>query len=133
MRPALGLRVGEGRSGGLRKRASWVGQSGAVRLWSGLRHLRFTTPARAALPDSRCGVLGRFSGPVHDRARLIPQDTGQSRRTSAHVPPGSRAGLPRPPEQPTPIAVGPSSRCPEQRLVGVEQRARSSLGGGAVE
>jgi hypothetical protein len=67
MRPysccALGLRVGEDHSGGLRKRASWVGQSGAVRLRSGLRHLRLAPPARPALPDSRCGAFGSSPQP----------------------------------------------------------------------
>ncbi len=82
--------VGEGRSGGLGKRGAWVEQSCAVGRWSSFRHLRFATPARAALPDSYGGRSGALLGPGHDCARLTPQDTGQSRTMSAHVPPSHR-------------------------------------------
>jgi hypothetical protein len=174
MRPysscAFGLRVGEDRSGGLRKRAPRLSRSCAVHPWLGFRHLRFAAPAQAALPASHGGAFGRarHPGPVARRRRRgLGQSgyppcsgsagairsagaiTGSERRLAwaaraavanlrcskpkhlpqAYVPPNLRTGLPRPPEQSTPIAVGESGRCPLQRLVVAEKRTR--LGAGA--
>ena len=85
---ALGLRAGEDRSGGLGKRASWVGQSGAVRWRSEFKHLRFATPARAALPDPPYGAFGRMPqpGPVGGERR--PLRLGQA----GHPPCNASAG-----------------------------------------
>ena len=76
--------------GRLGKRGLCVEQSCAVGWWCSFRHLRFATPARGPLHDSYGGVIGHLLGPGRDRARLTPQDTGQSRTMSAHVPPSHR-------------------------------------------
>ena len=102
--------VGEDRSGGLGKRGVRVGQSGAVGRWLGFRHLRFATPARAALPDSYGCALGRVLGPSHECARSTPQDAGQSRTMSAHVAPHARAGWLSPSEQCARIAAASGRR-----------------------
>jgi hypothetical protein len=165
MRPALGLRVGEGRSGGLRKRAPRLSRSCAVHPWVGFRHLRFAAPARAALPASHAGAFGRARdpGPVARKRRGLGQSgyppccgsagattsagaiAGSERRSAwaaraavanlrclkprhlpeAYVPPNLRTGLPRPPEQSTPIA---DRLFPEQRLVVAEKRTRRREG-----
>ena len=70
----------------LGKLCACVGGSGAVWRSSGFEHLRFATPARGPLHHCRCDALGCSLGPSRDRARLTPEDTGQSRTITAHVP-----------------------------------------------
>ena len=107
---ASGMFVVERPPGRLGKRGSWVDQLCAVGQWSGFRHLRFATPARGPLHDSYGGARRRLLGPSQDRARLTPQDTGQSRTISAPLPCNSRAGLLGPAEQCARIALGASRR-----------------------
>jgi hypothetical protein len=102
--------VGESRSGGLGKRGAWVGRSGAVGPWSGFKHLRFATPARAALPDSYGSALSRLFGPSHECARSTPQDAAQSRTMSVHGVAHGRAGWLSPSEQCARIAMVASIR-----------------------
>jgi hypothetical protein len=79
-------------------------------------------------PPGRLGKRGPLR-PSHDRARLTPQDRGQSRTMSAPVAPHARAGLHSPPEQCARIAV---FGC-RQSIAGAERRTRLNLGGEAVE
>jgi hypothetical protein len=127
----LGMFVVERPPGRLGKRSTWVDQSGAVSRWCGFKHLRFATPARGPLHDSYGRVIGRSRGPSQDRARLTPQDTGQSRTISAPVLPNSRAGLLSPAEQWARIALGASRR--REGMVGRQAAAHEGERGQSDE
>ena len=134
MRLRVRARVGEDRSGGLRKRAPRLSRSCAVHPWVGFRHLRFAAPARA-VPAHGPPPAARGLGQSHPSALRRPERLATWLLAavalkmlgpgSAYVPPNLRTGLPRPPEQSTPIAV---RLFPEQRLVVAEKRTRRGEG-----